>query len=820
MAAHQLKKLALALAVQMAAGIPTVALANQIDEVVVTATPIRDSDMAAIEAKRNADNYVDIISADTIGRFPDQNLADSLGRLPGLAIERDQGQARYINLRGAPFRYTSIAFDGIDVPGAESGRIPRFDSFPSVITSRLEANKAILPSMPGESIAGHINVHTFNPFDTEGWSLATDIGGGEQDLGSGDVDKYSLRTSWSNENVGVVLFGSQNSREQVTDTREYDLERDANGELVVNELDFRSYKVEREDHAWGGRLEYRSEGVLQSLFLSTLYSEFVDNEERNMYVFGFSEPQQGLTGGPDAVSVSRMLEDGQYENSTFTNTLGADLQVGDWLVEGRINHTETQFDMDLPIPRSMGGSANASYDLTDIEDPKLFLDTDLATLVYPTSIGIHYVQVLDVDTDKFKLDATRNFAWFGQDAELKLGAQYDTREADGYISTSAIGGFPSSVNIDDFNTGKLWDSNTTNTIGGTYYDNVGLRDAWAATGTLTQPVIGPENMIFIEEDIIAAYAMTTTEFNWGNVVIGARVEQTDYTSQGTVLDGPLSVSDDFTNVLPSAHVNIDLTEDLKLRVSASTGISRPTYNEWRAAASLDIPDREVTGGNPNLEAEEAMGLDVALEWYFAPASIASVGAFYRSIDNVIYADSTTIDGGLYLPSAAGETWTYTGTVNGDDGKMQGIEFNFIGHATDLLPSPFDGLGFSANVTVLDTEFKGIDGVQYDLPGTSDLIYNASLFYEKYDMSVRLNYQYRDEWISPIEDPSEYWGEQKRLDLTAIYTLPMELGGATVSLYANVNNLTDETDVRFAGNGTINQSESYGRYYLLGFRVNY
>ncbi|MCK9505932.1 MAG: TonB-dependent receptor plug domain-containing protein, partial [Porticoccaceae bacterium] len=150
-------KLALVLAVQVAIGLPAVALAKQIEEVQVTAKPIRDSELAAIEAKRDSDNYVDIIAADTIGRFPDQNLADSLGRLPGLAIERDQGQARYINLRGAPFRYTSIAFDGIDVPGAESGRIPRFDSFPSVITSRLEANKAILPSMPGESIAGHIN---------------------------------------------------------------------------------------------------------------------------------------------------------------------------------------------------------------------------------------------------------------------------------------------------------------------------------------------------------------------------------------------------------------------------------------------------------------------------------------------------------------------------------------------------------------------------------------------------------------------------------------------------------------------------------------
>src|SRR5690606_14171625 len=73
---------------------------GRMDEVVVVARPIRDSDTAAIEAKRSADNVVDVISADTIGRFPDQNLADSLGRLPGLAIERDQGQSRYINFRG------------------------------------------------------------------------------------------------------------------------------------------------------------------------------------------------------------------------------------------------------------------------------------------------------------------------------------------------------------------------------------------------------------------------------------------------------------------------------------------------------------------------------------------------------------------------------------------------------------------------------------------------------------------------------------------------------------------------------------------------
>ncbi len=105
------------------------------EEVVVMGKPIKASQQSAIEAKRLADNVADIISADAVGRFPDQNLADALGRIPGMGIERDQGQARYVSFRGSPKRYTTTAFNGIDVPGVENGRIPRFDAYPSVITS-------------------------------------------------------------------------------------------------------------------------------------------------------------------------------------------------------------------------------------------------------------------------------------------------------------------------------------------------------------------------------------------------------------------------------------------------------------------------------------------------------------------------------------------------------------------------------------------------------------------------------------------------------------------------------------------------------------
>lgn len=807
------------------ASIPSLTIAQSaaggtLEEVVVTATPIRDSQQAALDAKRAADNYVDVISADTIGRFPDQNIADSLSRLPGIAVERDQGQARYLNLRGAPFRYTGIAFDGMSVPGAENGRIPRFDSLPSTITSRIDANKAILPSMPGESVSGYIDIQTFKPFDVEGLSLAVDAGMGKQDLGDGDVERNSFRASWSGDQFGVVGFYSNNMREQVTDNREFDLEAGAGGALVTNELDYRSYLVKREDSAWGGRVEYRGEDALQSLFFSTLYSEFLDEEDLTQYVFEFVAPQPGVQVENAPLATSRFVRFGDYKNSTFTNTLGADFHAAGWNLEARANYTETEYFFRIPIALSVGGGNLGSYDLRDLEDPLLTLAAPLAETQYFTNLGIDLGTRTDIESTTFKLDASRDMDLFGLDSTVALGVRYETRESEGFDFVVDFGGFPD-IDIASFDTGRRWDANTTNTVGGTYFDSRGVQNAWLASGLLSpglEPT--PDQQVQIDEDLAALYAMATTRFDWGNVVYGVRLEHTDYTSAGLAGDQPLTVNDDFLNVLPSLHVNVDLAEDLKFRVSGSSGVNRPTYNEWRAGSLVFPTDREVRGGNPFLDPEEAIGVDLSLEWYFATASILSVGAFHRAIDNVIYQDVTTVDGGIYLPSAAGESWQLSGAANGRNGELSGIEANFMFSAMDYLDGPLGGLGFSANATFVDSEFEAIDGRTLGLPGTSDLVYNASLFYENYGLSARVNYQYRDEWISPIEDPEELWGEMERVDASIAYELPFDLSGVRASVYANLNNITDETDVRFAGNGTINQSESFGRHYLIGLRINY
>jgi TonB-dependent receptor len=577
-------------------------------------------------------------------------------------------------------------------------------------------------------------------------------------------------------------------------------------------------------------------GPLKRVFASTLYSEFIDNEERNQFVFDFAGGARaagrtitpGATGYQPVVLASRQLEYGKYENSTATTTLGADFDLANWDIESRLNFTETTNDLLLPIPYGAGGTIAASYDLSNTLEPDVRIfrrgtQTPMALqeIAFAANLGILVNSSLDNEAVKFKVDAKTDTTWFTGDTTFAAGAQYDTRDANGVAVAQTAGNFPSSVNVAAYRTNVPWHTDFNNSIGATYYNNKGLRAAWENAIGGFQLGAPADQLIVIKEDIISAYAMATTRFDGGNLVYGARVESTDYTSDGPAID--VSYSNDYVTFLPSVHANFDLRDDLKLRVSGTTGLSRPTYNELRASATVNPTNRTVIGGNPTLEAETTWGVDTSLEWYFAPASLISAAAFHRNIEDVIYADATTIDGGLYVPAAAGEEWTLTGFVNGGAGHLSGLEFNLLASGEGFLPGPFDGLGVNANVTLLDSEFETNGGTKFSLPGTSETIFNASLFYEKFGFSARVNYQYRDAWLSTTENDSfgEYWDAQQRVDLSVRYTLPYSVGSTHATLFANANNITDEKDVRYSGTPrTPNQYEGYGRYWVAGVRFDF
>src|SRR3546814_1641525 len=157
-------------------------------EILVTGRPLTESLAASLEIQRKATNIVNAITADAAGRFPDQTGAGALVRIPGIAVQRDQGQERYIQVRGAPTRWTTVAFDGINALGAED-RIFRIDSVPAALISTVELNKTLLPNMPAEALAGRVNIKTYSALDNPGFHGLIDGAYGFVDLGDGQIGR-------------------------------------------------------------------------------------------------------------------------------------------------------------------------------------------------------------------------------------------------------------------------------------------------------------------------------------------------------------------------------------------------------------------------------------------------------------------------------------------------------------------------------------------------------------------------------------------------------------------------------------------------------
>jgi len=110
-----------ALATGAAAQIVTAAATAAEDaEIIVSGSrPIAESESAALAIQQKSDSLISVYSGDAVGRLPDQNIAQAAGRLPGVAVQRDQGQARYLSLRGAPINWTTLSFDGVNVISPE-----------------------------------------------------------------------------------------------------------------------------------------------------------------------------------------------------------------------------------------------------------------------------------------------------------------------------------------------------------------------------------------------------------------------------------------------------------------------------------------------------------------------------------------------------------------------------------------------------------------------------------------------------------------------------------------------------------------------------
>jgi TonB-dependent receptor len=775
-------------------------------EAIVVTGSIAQSQAASVELKRRADNLIDIAAADSVGRFADQNSAAALSRLPAVAVQRDQGQERYIQVRGAPNRWTSVSIDGIPMIGVDEGgttRAYRFDAVPAVLLSAMAVNKSLTSDLQAEAIVANIDLRTYSPMDQKGFHLQGDLGYGFMELGGKDQRQGSIRASWSNDRVGIVVGASHYRRKQLTDNREVGA-YDDNGPTV---FDIRQYEVERENNGLFGAIEYEPEDG-KRIYARSIYTEFKDDEQRNQYVFRLSNAASGTRGADSGdlvgVPVRGSFNYGEYRTRNYINTIGGDYETDDGLrASVNLNYTRTENTTYLPMVMANTAAADSpsiNYDASDPRFPIISLFGTVGTgatatrgaalsgfdQTKVTSGALLMPMTQDTFSDSYtvKADLSKQF----DRVTLSGGFLYADREIKGFTFvqsniiplTSALG-----FNPGGYVTDKAWDTGFPLGFPLNYVDNRAMRgdidallDNLEAAGRFNPDFVLAENRYRLNEKTLAGYVMGKVEFDGGQVVAGVRVEHFRLDNVGTATTAagavPLSAPQSYTDFFPSINARFDLTPDLVFRIAGQRGIARPSFGEIRVGSAINdttVPGT-ISGGNPDLKPEYTWGVDASLEYYLPAGGIASVSAFHRWVDDVLYQNQQAVGSGLYDSNGVDRSgYLLTSTFNGTSGKLYGVEFNYQ-QQFGFLPSPLDGFGFQGNLALLGGDFDTPTQKNIAFQGLSDTVLNTSLYYEKYGLSARVSYQWRSDWLDTLGGlgSGEYRKGYDNLDVSLRYAV--------------------------------------------------
>ena len=257
--------------------------AETLEEVVITA--IVDASRRAAEQQKNSRGITNVVSADGIGRFPDPNIAEALQRVVGVAIARDQGEGRYINVRGGPSEFSAVTIDGVSISAPDpSTRAIDLDTVPSDIVGALEISKTLRPDQDADSVTGAVNIKTQSAFDYAGFRARASLGGSYNEFGG----THDLRGSFSVSNIlegdsriGLLLSGSYSETDRQVDNVETAwsrLNRPEGGSVFgLVETLFKDYDTRRERLAFTGAAELRTEDDTRLYARGTFSRGFSDS---------------------------------------------------------------------------------------------------------------------------------------------------------------------------------------------------------------------------------------------------------------------------------------------------------------------------------------------------------------------------------------------------------------------------------------------------------------------------------------------------------------------------------------------------------------
>ena len=803
----------------------------QEDVEVIQVTGIRASNQENLNGKRFSNAVVDVVTAEDVGKFPDGDVGESLGRISGVSVSRQFGQGQQVSIRGASAQLTRTLLDGHTVASTSwfdqqaVDRSFNYSLLPSELVGGLEVYKSSQANLVEGGIGGTVIVKTRKPLDLDANTVFASVKADYGTISEETDPELSGLYSWKNdsETFGILAAGAFSEVEYQRNGIESS--GGWSGGMAPT-----TFQQDRERTAYNVAMQYQpTESLLFGLTYTSLEMG-ANNANSQIIVF----PGEGSCEQTNASGncISRTIDgNGTAFFQTWARkaSMKSDSIDLDWKYEsdlftfkGRIGNTSADSDVttanygmftnnnsDLNGTMDMTGEvtkfnlANQSYDSSIL--PDTFGPQTWAPEYNPDSDEETYLNLdFEVPVD------------FGVITGIKTGLRY----ADHKVVQD---GNAANVNLDlvPMRSAAEYYPGTMTAGGGFTLPepdmDLMIADSLAMTEGYTPR---PQAYGTVEEENLAIYAMVDFDADGIRGNLGLRYISTDIESDyydlndSGVYDTTLSTDKaDYSEFLPSLNVVMDLADDVILRTSAAQVISRPNYADLFATRSLagytdNRPLNEVLStGNVGLSPFKAFQADIGVEWYFDDDAMLSVTYFTKEVSSFISTQQQTnqqigIDIPVYTTNPdAGEPpcgaqqydcWTVSSSTNGSGGSIEGIEFQ--------IQDSFDnGLGYSFNYTYADADAPAENypdrvGVFSD---SSKNTYNVVGFYENDDFSARLAYNWRSEFI--IREAPGWYGNREhqaygQLDFSATYSVTDYLDVTFEGI-----NLTEEDSIQLGNN---------------------
>lgn len=766
----------------------------------------------AAAVKKRAEQVVESVSAEDIGKLPDASIGEAISRLPGLTSQRQNGRSAYISLRGFGPDLTLTTLNGREQTSTGDNRAVEFDQYPSEMVSRVDVFKTPSASMIAQGLAGTIDIRTARPLETSRQVLAVGVRGsmtslGALNAGSGDkgfrvhatyIDQFSdtfglaLTANYVDENYQVQEYGAWGYNDYTLGAN--------TGRLIAGNKSFvTSTNLKR--LGLGGTIQADLTDDTR-LTVDVLYTKFDDDIIKR----GIELPLSSAFGWTGAAISSPTFENGHVVSGRFTG------------IEGVVNNHKLQRTADL-----LSTGMNLSHKFSDATT--LTLDwgrsaTDRSELVFESNAGTGRGQgVGAVDTISFtqtttggRFTPTLNYSdpaliqltspmgWGGisggQDGyynnrivndrlntyradiehelgsflkSVKVGVALTDREKsltpDEYFVTLASGASMTRV-PDQF----LLRPTQLRYLGlgpMISYDPQALLDAgiYRLVPNAVQDVFSKSYKV--AEQLLTGYVQGNFEAELGaNSLtgnVGVQIVKTDQSSDGFIFfngaRSTLSLGAKYTDVLPSLNMSLRMPSDFVVRLGLAREIQRQRLDDMRVSIGYGV-DRSGTtpiirggGGNPFLRPTRANAIDLTFEKYFSGKGFIAAQLFYKKLLNWTYRDEVAFDY-TGFPLGAEVVPSMIGTisrpVNGKGGKIYGAELAGTLPFDAFIPA-LEGFGINGALGYTKTKVStsSTATTKTEILGFSKWTGSLTAYFERSGFSARVSARYRSSFLGEL-----------------------------------------------------------------------